>query len=368
MHRGEISRKFLLERTGRLSQVGGISAFTFADGRARGASTLRVRTGRGLEYWIVPDRCMDIFECSWRGLSLCWHSPVGMVHPAYSSNRDTDWLRTFSGGLLCTCGLTSAGAPSVDDGEALGLHGSIGNTPAESVQWSEQWGDSDCEFTVSGTVREVSVHGHNLLLTRKITSSLDKNRIVVQDSVENQGVLESPLMLLYHFNFGHPLLTPESRFLAPSRRTVPATELAAETAADWQCFEAPFPGMGERVYFHDMAASADGTVSCVLVSDWRAGDFGIRLRYGKASLPEFVQWKMTRVNHYVLGLEPANCMSLGRHNERLRGTLKILPPGLACEFRVELEVLEGAGEVESAVNEVRAQQHASCSQDDKTWH
>jgi hypothetical protein len=350
-----------MERTGRLSQLGGISAFLYAEGRAKGVSTLRVRTARGLEYWIVPDRGMDIFECSWRGRSLCWHSPVGVVHPAYYSNRGLEWLRTFAGGLLSTCGLTTAGAPSVDEGEELGLHGSIANTPAESVQWLERWTDDDCEFVVSGMVREASVLGHNLLLTRRISTSLHGNRILIQDAVENQGIRDSPLMLLYHFNFGYPLLTPNSRLFAPSRKAEPATELAAQSAALWHSFEAPVLGIGERVYFHDMDAGADGTVTCVLVSDQEARDFGVCLRYSKATLPEFVQWKMSGVNHYVLGLEPANCRSLGRASERARGTLKSLSPGIRSEFRIELQVLEGSEEVESAIREVEAQQGSSPS-------
>jgi Domain of unknown function (DUF4432) len=345
------SREYLLERTGRLSQLGGISSFLHADGRAKGVATLRVRTASGLEYWIVPDRGMDIFECSWRGRSLCWHSPVGVVHPAYSSNRGVEWLRTFAGGLLTTCGLTAAGAPSVDDGEDVGLHGSIANTPAEGLRWSEDWIDDDCALTVYGQVREVSVLGHHLVLKRRITSSLQSNRIIIQDAVENQGIRESPLMLLYHFNFGYPLLTPSSRIFAPSRHVEPATELAAQSAAQWHSFEAPAFGIGERVYFHDMEAGADEIVKVVLVSDRETNDFGICLRYSKATLPEFVQWKMPGANHYVLGLEPANCRSLGRAAERARGTLKSISPGMQCEFRIELQVLEGAQEVETAIQE-----------------
>lgn len=348
-------REYLLERTGSLSQLGGISAFHYADGRAKGVSTLRVRTARGLEFWIVPDRGLDIFECSWRGKSLCWHSPVGMVHPAYYSNRGTEWLRTFAGGLLSTCGLTAAGAPSEDDGESLGLHGSIANTPAESVQWSENWTDEDCEFIVSGHVREVSVLGHHLRMNRKITTSLQSNRITIQDLIENRGIRESPLMLLYHFNFGYPLLTANSQLFAPSRHVEPATELAAQSAAQWNRFEEPVFGIGERVYFHAMEAQSDGMVTTVLVSDQETSDFGICLRYSKATLPEFVQWKMTGANHYVLGLEPANCRSLGRAAERSRGTLKNLTPGTQCEFRIELQVLEGAEEVEAARRAVGVQ-------------
>ena len=50
------TREFLLERTGRLSQVGGISHFTHAEGKAKGVSTLRVRTTRGLEYDAPPSK------------------------------------------------------------------------------------------------------------------------------------------------------------------------------------------------------------------------------------------------------------------------------------------------------------------------
>ena len=357
------SQEYFLERTGRLSQLGGISAFIHADGRAKGVSTLRVRTAGGLEYWVVPDRGMDIFECSWRGRSLCWHSPVAVVHPAYYSNRGVEWLRTFAGGLLTTCGLTAAGAPSVDDGEDLGLHGSIANTPAEGVHWSEDWTENDCELTVSGEVREVSVLGHNMVLRRKITTSLQSSRIVLHDVVKNEGMRESPLMLLYHFNFGYPLLTANSRIFAPSRQVEPATELAARSAAQWHTFEAPSFGTGERVYFHDMEASADGIVNIVLVSDQEESDFGISLRYSKAALPEFVQWKMPGANHYVLGLEPANCRSLGRAAERARGTLKSLSPGMEREFRIELQVLEGAQEVQDAIRETGSQQPDNRSQE-----
>src|SRR5258707_5104636 len=106
------SRKFLSERIGRLSQIGGITAFTYAAVKAKGASTLRVRTARGLELWVLPDNGLDIFEATYFGRSLCWHSPAGVVHPAYYSSRGLEWLRSFAGGLVCTCGLSTAGAPS----------------------------------------------------------------------------------------------------------------------------------------------------------------------------------------------------------------------------------------------------------------
>src|SRR5947209_18488405 len=89
-------REFYLTHTGRLSQVGGVTAFVHDAGKAKGTSTLRVRTAQGLEFWVVPDRGMDIFEASFRGRSLVWHSPTGMVHPSYATHRGLDWLDSFA--------------------------------------------------------------------------------------------------------------------------------------------------------------------------------------------------------------------------------------------------------------------------------
>jgi Domain of unknown function (DUF4432) len=58
---------------------------------------------------------------------------------------------------------------------------------------------------------------------------------------------------------------------------------------------------------------------------------------------------MTGANHFVLGLEPANCRTLGRKAERDRGTLQMLSPGERREFRLELSVLDGVDEIANAV-------------------
>lgn len=343
------SREFLSERTGRLSQMGGISSFVHAEGKAKGVATLRVRTVAGLEFWVLPDKGLDICEASFLGKSLCWHSPTGVVHPAYYSNRTLEWLKTFAGGLLCTCGLSTLGAPSEDDGQSLGLHGPVANTPAEQVSWSEQWDGDDCLLTISGKVREASVFGPNLLLERTITTSLRSASITVRDTVENLGMQDSPLMLLYHCNFGFPLLTERSRIYAPSQSAEPATPHAALSQSNWSSFELPQKDMAERVYFHQMQPDAAGKVTVVLVSDTDNPELAVALTYDSRTLPEFVEWKMTGVNHFVLGLEPANCRSLGRKAERERGTLQTLAPGERREFHLELKVLHGAEQVAQAV-------------------
>lgn len=344
------SREELLSQIGRLSQVGGISPFVHAEGKAKGTGTLRVRTASGFEFWVVPDRGMDIYEASFQGRSLCWHSPTGMVHPAYSSSRGLEWLKGFAGGLVTTCGLSTAGAPSQDEGESLGLHGSISNIPAENVSWSERWENDDCLFQISGKVREASVHGPNLVLERTITSSLKSTSLEIHDVVENQGAREVPLMILYHCNFGFPLLTPRSKIYTPSEKVEPINDWSAGALEQWNTFDTPHPGQEERVYFHRMKSR--GEVTVVLVSDQDDPNYGVALSYDSSTLPWFNQWKMTAANHFVLGLEPGNCRTRGRAYERQQGALEVLTPGERREFKLKIGVLSGGKQVEEAIASV----------------
>lgn len=353
------SKETLLAQIGKLSQLGGISSFVSADGRGKGTSTLRVRTAAGLEFWVVPDKGMDIYEASFLGRSLCWHSPTGLVHPSYYSSHGLEWLETFAGGLLTTCGLTTVGSPSTDSGQELGLHGPISNTSAEHISWTETWKGDDCHFVIKGSVRETSVHGPNMLLERTISTTLHSKSLLIEDTVENQGVRETPLMILYHFNFGYPLLTPDSQIFATPVKVDPANTFAQESVGQWMMFETPKRNQAERVYFHEMQKDPDGWASVVLVRDRNLADFGIRLSYDTSTLPQLVQWKMTGENHFVLGLEPANCRTLGRFAERQRGTLQTLEPGQKRKFQVRIEVLDSTQTVKAAIQDAAISQKGS---------
>lgn len=343
------SKEALLARVGRLSQLGGITSLVCAEGRGKGISTLRVRTAAGLELWVVPDKGMDIFEASFLGQSLCWHSPTGLVHPSYYSSRGLDWLGTFAGGLLTTCGLTTVGSPSVDGGQELGLHGSISNTSAEHVSWNETWDNEDCRFEIKGRVRETAVHGPNLSLERTISTTLHSKSFTIEDRAENRGVRESPLMVLYHFNFGYPLLTEHSQIFASPSKVNPIDEWSRQSLDNWMIFEPPIRNQHERVYFHELKRDPNGWAAVVLVRDRRCPDFGIKLRYDATTLPEFVQWKMAGENHFVLGLEPGNCRTLGRSAERQRGALQTIQPGEERRFQINFEVLDSAQAVRTAI-------------------
>ncbi|MGO8759222.1 MAG: aldose 1-epimerase family protein [Terracidiphilus sp.] len=348
-----LSKKELLAKAGSLAQLGGITRYEYCDGKAKGVTALRVRTAAGLDFTVLPDRGMDIVEASYLGRSLCWRSPAGIAHPSYYDRRDIQWLRTFAGGLLTTCGLSAVGVPSEDAGETTGLHGPVSNLPAEHYLWREQWEGDELLLTVEGSVRESSVFGPNLLLNRTIRTRLDSRAIEWNDVVRNEGPETAPLMLIYHMNFGFPLLDERSRLYATSAKVEGRTELAASHLDTWNVFDAPTGDARERVYYHTMQPDNHGRPAVVLVSNDTARDFGVELTYSAATLPHFIEWKLTQSTHYVLGLEPCNARADGRRAEREAGRLQFLSPGEEKNFNVQLRVLDGVEEVAAAIERTR---------------
>ena len=333
------TRSELLNYLGDLSQIAGIKLGEWADGVERGLRVADVRTGSGLTFSVLLDRGMDIGPASFKGMPLAWVSPTGWGHPMYYDQTGSGWLRTFGGGLLTGCGLTSVGAPGEDDGESLGLHGRLSHLPAQHLRVNEAWQGDECSIWIEGEVRQARALGENLRLRRRITVELGGNRITVHDLVENLGVAASPLMILYHINLGFPFLDERSELVAEPH-PVTARDAAAEPGLqEWMRFQKPTPGYAEQVFYHDLPADKNGWAGIQLTN--RPRKLGLRVRFQKATLPNLVQWKMMGQSNYVLGIEPANCRVDGRSQQRARGALQFLQPGEQREFQVEIEVSEG---------------------------
>jgi hypothetical protein len=285
---------------------------------------------------------LDIGLAEFGGIPLSWLSPNGEVHPAFYDDRGLAWLRTAVGGLLMTCGLTQVGSPGVEGGEELGLHGRAHHIPARQVGAEGYWEEDEYFIVVRGKVEETSIFGWNLRLTRNITSRLGANEIVIHDIVENAGFEPAPHMMLYHFNFGFPLLDAETEIHLPSARVTPReSDLPVEGLENWQ---SPQPGYRERIYYHENLSTAEDGMATVTLRNphFLPADkpLAVRLAWKIDTLPMLVQWKMPGEGTHVLGIEPANCHVEGRAAERKRGTLVMLPPGQTIEYLLILTVLE----------------------------
>jgi hypothetical protein len=339
-----MSGRELLGRVGRLEQVAGIEPLVLDDGVARGVRALRVRTGSGLSFTVLPDRGMDLDAVEHRGVPLAWLSHTGVVAPSFREMAGEGWLRSFHGGLLVTCGLQNVGPPGERNGESLGLHGRISNTPASSVSHQARWDEGGCVLEVRGEIREGRVFGANLVLRRSISAHVGEPRIRIEDTVENEGFDPQPLMLLYHMNLGWPLLDETSRLVGPGRSgepPEPRDEEARGGLGSWDRFAGPTPGFKERVFFHRPEAGEDGWTEARLENPALEDGLALSIRFRPEELPQFVQWTMTGEGTYVVGLEPATCRVGGYEAEERAGRVIWLDPGEVRRCRLEIEVQRG---------------------------
>jgi galactose mutarotase-like enzyme len=338
------SRRELEARFGRIEQIGGLRRVESNEGPEAGVEQIQVRTGAGLTYTVLPTRGMDIGLAEFGGAPLSWLSPAGEVHPAFFDDRGLGWLRTAAGGLLMTCGLTQVGSPGEEAGEALGLHGRAHHTPARQVAALGRWNEDEYEMQIQGQIEETSLFGHHLRLTRMILSTLGQNSLTIEDEVENLGFEPAPHMLLYHFNFGFPLMSEDTQITFPSRKVSPRDpDFPLRDLAEWP---GPQSGYKERIYYHEELATDSSGWAGVhirnphfpLPGQHTGGPVTVRLKWDAQPLPVLIQWKMPGTGMHVLGIEPANCHVEGRPAERARGTLILLDPGQSLKYHLQLSI------------------------------
>jgi len=328
----------LRRMTGTLDQLAGVRLVEVADGKARGLRAAEVWTGSGLRFTIWLDRGMDIGPAEFAGKPLAWLHPA-LGTPGQFEPERYGWLRTFGGGLMTTCGLTHFGQPEQDGAESLGLHGRISHLPAQNVRVTTEWEGDDYVIAIEGEVRQSALFGENLLLTRRITTRLGAASFHVEDRVRNDGFRLTPHMLLYHCNFGFPVVSPDSELIvAPRGENVRPRDAAAERGlAGHARFDLPDPDYAEQVFFHHPRPDASGDVTASIVN--RALNFGAFVRYRAAELPALSQWKMMGAGDYVCALEPATNHETPRARLREQGQLKMLAPGEAIHYALELGVV-----------------------------
>ena len=288
---------------------------TVAEGRAKGVSVIEVATAGGLQIDILPDAGLDIGQVRYKGTNVSFISKNGYDNPAVISPYETEFLNTFPGGMLYTCGLRSTGGAHRDGEEWHPLHGRYHSLQAENL-CAEVENDT---VIIRGTLRETALFGYNLVLKRTIRIPVFGSDITVEDELTNMTHREEEYALLYHCNFGYPLVSEKARLVLPEdRKTSPRTPFAATGLGRETTFDAPTPGEEERVFFHEKMAREASLVN---------ESVGIRmdLRWSD-SLPILAHWRSMASGDYVCGLEPTNCYIMGRKQERENGTLPVLAP------------------------------------------
>ena len=329
------TRQELLRVASNMAQICGVTESVYQNGKSGGMKHYTVKTGSGLEFELLPDRCLDIASVTFNGVNISFLTKNGIVSPTYANAAANAFSHYMTGGMLMTCGLLNAGDACMDtDGAFHPAHGTIGITPAESPYSKEYWDNDDYIFEAGGKMRESGLFGENLTLSRNISAKLGENSISIHDTVENNGPEAVEFMLLYHFNFGYPFLNEKLKVQFPDGTVTARDSQAKHGILDCERMICPQDGFCEQVFFRD-AKSKNGIVTAILENN-EIG-IGVRLSYQNDNLPILVQWKSMRSGDYALGIEPSNNYIMGRKAERKNGTIKQLKGFGKEQYTLKLE-------------------------------
>ena len=352
--RFKLNKREMLECTGSMKQFCGIDRVQYCEGKSKGVEALFFRTGSGLNFTVLPDRGLDIYNAEYNGIPLAYLTPAGVVSPKYYDKQGWSWIRTFGGGLLTTCGLLNVGPPCEFEGELQGAHGRISTTPAENVIIYQGWIRDKYFLTAQGTLREERLNKYNLKMERVFEVLAGEREIHVEDRITNEGYRSSPLMILYHINIGYPFLSEKSFLMTSLKSLLPRDPDTEDGKKEYNRFEKPRENYFEKCYFHIMNQTASGKAMAGIFNPEFEDGIGVVVEWKVDELPRMTQWKMLGKGLYVNGLEPANCWCDSVANEVKRKGFRPIEPGERRDFKVKISVVASKKEIEQKMKVIQA--------------
>ena len=312
-------------------------------GRRDGVLLVELVAG-STKVFVLPDRGLGIWKVMAGDCELGWQSPVhGPVHPRFvplAEPGGLGWLDGFDE-FVARCGLVSNGAPDFDAAGRLRhpLHGRIANLPAHHLDVTLD--EAAGTITLTGAVDETRFLCHALQMTTSLTVTADRQRVAWSDTVRNLSERPATMQMLYHVNFGPPLLGPGSEIVAAVEELAPRDASAGADVPSWNHYDPPRAGRGEEVHFMRMRAQPDGKAAALLVAP--EGRHGACLEWRADTLPCFTLWKNQGglADGYVTGLEPGTNYPNARSFEESRGRVVALAPNQTVRFDLAIEHLAG---------------------------
>jgi hypothetical protein len=321
---------------------------TLHGGRQEGVQVIEVDNG-AMTFTIVPTRGFELWKAKVSDLRLGWDSPVKeIIHPSYirlNDNEGRGWVAGF-GGLMVRGGLASFGNPVQDGDQTLTLHGHVDYIPASHVSVRYESG----KLILRGVVNDFSTFGAQLQLTSEISTVIGKPEVVFDDTIANLSDAPQDMMLLYHTNFGTPLLGAGAEFIAPVKKVQPINAAsAAGGLVGWNRYSGPHAGVySAQVFNMSLHADSAGMTKAMLKSP--DGGRAVLMSFDTHGLPYMSLWKneVTPKGGYVTGLEPGTGFPNTRPEERAAGRVPNLKGGEVWRTHLAIAGLTSKSEVDGA--------------------
>jgi hypothetical protein len=343
-----------------------IRKLTLHGGKQEGVDVIVVDNGT-LKFSVCPTRGMGVLSVTMGDVFLGWNSPVTeIVDPKLinlQSRGGLGWLEGFNEWMV-RCGLESAGHPGVDRfinnvGDdatmELTLHGKIANIPASEVEVVID-PDPPHRLRVRGRVEERMFYGPKLVLEAEISTVPGSNGFQLADLIVNDGEDEQEFQIIYHANFGPPLLEEGSTFAAAVERVTPFNQHAAKDLASYGNYQGPRLGFIEQVYC--LRPKSDRAGRALIMLRNKARDKAVSMNFATGELPFVTLWKNTNAlkEGYVTGLEPGTGFPNNRRIERKFGRVPKLPPGGTFKASIDVTIHTTSTEVAEVSNRIEALQ------------
>ncbi|HEX4027397.1 MAG TPA: DUF4432 family protein [Rhizomicrobium sp.] len=327
---------------------------TLHGGRQEGVQVIEVDNG-AMTFTIVPTRGFEVWKANAGTLRLGWDSPVhDIIHPSYirlTDNGGQGWVAGF-GGLMVRGGLASFGSPVQDGDQQLTLHGHVDYIPASYVSVRYEAG----RLVFRGVVDDFQSFNQQLRLISEISTPIGKPQIQFDDQVTNMSDAPQEMELLYHTNFGTPILGAGAEFVAPVSRVSPMTPASAAGGLEgWNRYSGPHAsGYVAKVFNMQLYGDAKGETKAMLKSP--DGGQGVLMQFDTNGLPYMSLWKneVTAKGGYVTGLEPGTGFPNARPVERAAGRVPKLQGGESHHLHLVITALTSKADVDAAAKAIQA--------------
>lgn len=338
----------LLKKIGSMQQLAYVRQIEYLNGRSAGLKVYDVKNGE-LSFQSMIDKCLDINQLSYKGVNFNFLSKPGLQgRNNYDTNGD-EALRSIMGGMFFTAGFENICAPFTKNNKNYPMHGRIRTTPCENLSADSFFEGDKYKIIISGEAREAELFGENILLRRKIETIYGDNKIILTDIFENQNFRDEPFLVLYHINFGYPLLDEGTEIIIPAKSSK-GRELHSENHLDkYNIMEKPLDNELEYCFSHEPIIDSDGNVSVAIINNELS--LGMKIKYNYKNLPYLLQWKSVASGDYVVAIEPSNGY-FGRAYEEENNKLFTLKPFEKIENRIEFEILDGIESINKIKNEI----------------
>lgn len=339
-----------------------VQKYRLRGGKQEGVDVIVVNNGR-LSFTVVPTRGMSVLTVEMNNIKLGWDSPVKeIVHPQFvnlQSRGGLGWLEGFNEWMV-RCGLEWAGHPGKDKfinntgDEAemdLTLHGKVGNIPASEVEVVIDR-TAPHRLRIRGRVDERMFYGPKLELWTEISTEPGASNFRIEDQLKNYSAYEQEFQIIYHANYGPPLLESGARFIAPLKEVRPFNAHAAKSLNTFGEYVAPTKNFVEQVY--GIIPFADAQNRTIVMLRNAAGDKAVAMTYAVDQLPYFTLWKNTTATEegYVTGLEPGTGFPANRSIERQAGRVPKLKPNEMRKFAIDVALQASKAEVEGIAAQI----------------